>query len=196
MDSRSKLLAAAAEEFALHGPRGARIQAVVARAGVNERMIYHHFGSKDGLYRAVLEDQIGDFGREWSARLDQLADLPPKEGMRAAFRSFAEGLTARPLLGPLLMHEGLGGWRVRPRLTAERLPEQLRRMYRRGQAEGIFRAAVDFEVVYAVALVSLATAPVFRGLLDDHPHVLDQTIELLLDGLTGPVPAEPDEGER
>jgi hypothetical protein len=83
------------------------------------------------------------------------------------------------------MHEGLGGWQVRPRLTGDRLPESLREIYRRGTADGTFRAGVDFEVVYAVALSSLVVAPVFRGLLDDHPHVVDQVIDLLLDGLTG-----------
>ncbi len=192
MDSRSKLLAAAAEEFALHGPRGTRVQAVVARAGVNERMIYHHFGSKDGLYRAVLEEHVGDFGRAWRARLDQLVDLPPKEAMRAAFRAFAEVFAARPLLGPLLLHEGLGGWQVRPRLTGEQLPESLREIYRRGRADGTFRADVEFEVLYAVGLSSLVVVPVFRGLLADRPRVLDQVIELILDGLTG---ASNDKGE-
>ncbi len=54
-DSRSALLVAAAEEFARRGLQGTRVQAIVKRAGVNERMIYHHFGNKEGLYRAVLE---------------------------------------------------------------------------------------------------------------------------------------------
>ena len=195
MDSRSKLLAAAAEEFAQHGPRGTRVQAVVARAGVNERMIYHHFGSKDGLYRAVLDAQVGDFGAEWRARLAQLGDLPPKDAMRAALMAAAAALAARPLLGPLLMHEGLGGWQVRPRLTGDRLPVALREIHRRGVADGAFRADVDFEVLYAVALSSLVTVPVFRGLLDDHPHVVDQVIDVVLDGLSGPVTTD-DEGER
>jgi AcrR family transcriptional regulator len=193
MDSRSKLLAAAAEEFALHGPRGTRVQAVVARAGVNERMIYHHFGSKDGLYRAVLEEHVRDFGAAWLARLEPLVDLPPKDAMRAAFRAAADVFAARPLLGPLLMHEGLGGWQVRPRLTADRLPRTLREIHRRGVADGTFRADVDFEVLYAVALSSLFAAPVFRGLLDEHPHVLDQVIDLVLDGLSG---ARDDKGEQ
>src|SRR5258708_3822046 len=53
--TRERILAAAEEAFATHGLRGARVQEIVARAGVNERMLYHYFGDKDGLYLAVLK---------------------------------------------------------------------------------------------------------------------------------------------
>lgn len=196
MDSRSKLLTAAAAEFARHGPRGTRVQAIVARAGVNERMIYHYFGSKDGLYRAVIEDQVHDLISAWYPKLDQAMTLPPREGIRFALFAFAEVFAARPLVGPLLTYEGLAGWDVRPKLTADMLPKQLRAIYRRGRDDGTFRSDVDFEVLYAVAMSALVGAPAMRGLLEDHPGgregVLRQVIGLLLDGLTG---TRPDRGE-
>ncbi len=40
------------------GPAGARIDAIAAAAGVNKRMLYHYFTSKDGLFAAVLDDQL------------------------------------------------------------------------------------------------------------------------------------------
>ncbi len=52
--TRASILAAAAVEFAALGPAGARIDAIAATARVNKRMLYHYFGSKGGLYRAVL----------------------------------------------------------------------------------------------------------------------------------------------
>src|SRR4030081_544040 len=70
-DSRAVLLEAAAEEFAKHGPKGTRIQAIVRAAGVNERMIYHHFGSKDGLYTAVMQDQRYRLGAAWRPVIEQ-----------------------------------------------------------------------------------------------------------------------------
>src|SRR4029450_10097315 len=97
-DSRAALLAAAAEEFARDGPKGARIQAIVARAGVNERMIYHHFGSKDDLYAAVLEDQSHGLVQAWRQLIDRAAQLPPYEGMRMALAGFADQFAKRPLL--------------------------------------------------------------------------------------------------
>jgi TetR/AcrR family transcriptional regulator len=192
MDSRRALLDAAAAEFAQHGPRGARVQAIVARAGVNERMIYHHFGSKDGLYRAVLEDQVGDMSVAWRKRLDEAVLLSPREGTRAGFMGFAAVFDDRPLLAPLLLHESMGGWQARPPMSGDQLPPQLRDLYERGVREGVFRSDIDFEVLYVTALSGLVTAPIMRGLLVDHPDgpmgIRNQVIELLLDGLTGPRP--------
>ncbi len=52
--TRASILRAAGAEFANLGPAGARIDAIAAAASVNKRMLYHYFGSKDGLYRAVV----------------------------------------------------------------------------------------------------------------------------------------------
>jgi AcrR family transcriptional regulator len=53
-DTRSRLLAAAREEFTDHGLEGARVDRIAARAGVNKERIYGHFGSKDRLFEAVI----------------------------------------------------------------------------------------------------------------------------------------------
>ena len=53
--ARSKLLTAAAEEFADKGIAGSRVDAIAARAGVNKQLLYYYFGSKDGLFRALLQ---------------------------------------------------------------------------------------------------------------------------------------------
>jgi AcrR family transcriptional regulator len=40
------------------GYAGARVDVIAERAGLNKRMLYHYFGDKTGLYRAVLEDRL------------------------------------------------------------------------------------------------------------------------------------------
>jgi TetR/AcrR family transcriptional regulator len=61
--TRQALLAAALAEFAAKGRAGARVDAIAHRAGVNKQLISHHFGGKDGLYRALvahwLEQEAG-----------------------------------------------------------------------------------------------------------------------------------------
>ena len=52
--TREKLLSAAREEFQRHGFAGARIDAIAAGAGMNKRLIYVHFGDKEGLFDAVV----------------------------------------------------------------------------------------------------------------------------------------------
>jgi len=49
---------AALAEFAAKGLAGARTDAIARRAGVNERMIFYCFETKEGLYREVLRRKL------------------------------------------------------------------------------------------------------------------------------------------
>ncbi len=57
--SRERILAAATKEFAAKGFAGARTRAIARRARLNEQMIFHCFGSKEGLYHSVLHEELG-----------------------------------------------------------------------------------------------------------------------------------------
>jgi AcrR family transcriptional regulator len=195
-DSRAALLAAGGEEFARYGLKGARVQAIVQRAGVNERMIYHHFGSKDGLYAAVLKTQSHGLVEAWGKVIDHAVELPPYEAMRAVLAGFANVFAARPLLVALWLHEALDGWPTLPAPTqaAEPFPK-LRELYERGQRQGVFRADCPFEIAYAVAMSALVGSAVLAprgtevltrtGLDADPARLGDQVVGQLLDGMTG-----------
>lgn len=58
--TRRRIVAAALTEFSAKGIDGARVDAIAAKAGVNKRMLYYYFGSKDGLYREVLRNRLAD----------------------------------------------------------------------------------------------------------------------------------------
>ncbi|MFF5112090.1 TetR family transcriptional regulator [Streptosporangium sp. NPDC000509] len=51
-----RILDAAAEEFAQYGIAGARIDRITAAARTNKAQLYGYFGSKDGLFDAVIAD--------------------------------------------------------------------------------------------------------------------------------------------
>ena len=53
--TRAKSLQAALSEFSEQGLPAASTDAIAERCGVNKRMIYYYFGSKEGLYLAALE---------------------------------------------------------------------------------------------------------------------------------------------
>src|SRR4051812_4350991 len=53
--TRAALLAAARNLFADHGYAGTGREQIVERAGVTRGALYHHFGSKEGLFREVVE---------------------------------------------------------------------------------------------------------------------------------------------
>lgn len=57
-ETRQKILAAAFEEFHLHGFRAASLDTIAARAGVTKGALYHHFPEKAALGYAVVEDVV------------------------------------------------------------------------------------------------------------------------------------------
>lgn len=56
--TRQRMLDAATEEFAQHGIAGARIDRITAAARTNKAQLYAYFGSKDGLFDAVIADAV------------------------------------------------------------------------------------------------------------------------------------------
>ncbi len=58
--TRRRILAAALKEFSARGFAGARVDGIVCRAKVNKRMLYHYFGDKEGLFRAVLQFKLDE----------------------------------------------------------------------------------------------------------------------------------------
>ena len=56
--SRGRILSAALKEFAAKGFAGARVDAIARRANINKRMLYHYFGDKEGLFKAVLRHKL------------------------------------------------------------------------------------------------------------------------------------------
>jgi AcrR family transcriptional regulator len=101
--SRARILDGAAEEFAAHGFAGARIDRIARRTKLNVRMIYYHFGSKKGVYRAVLESIY-----EQAARiLDATEDA--KDPTSAALDRYVDVLTANPRFADVVVRELLDG---------------------------------------------------------------------------------------
>src|SRR6266513_5502734 len=64
--SQGRILQAAMEEFAAKGFAGARVDVIARRAKINKRMLYHYFGDKEGLFRAVLRRKIAE-RQAWNA---------------------------------------------------------------------------------------------------------------------------------
>ena len=56
LDTQDNILRAATQIFAKHGYSGGRVDQISKAAKSHDRMIYYYFGSKDGLYLAVLEE--------------------------------------------------------------------------------------------------------------------------------------------
>lgn len=156
--SRDRILRAARDEFAQHGFAGARIDKIVRKAGTNPRMIYHYFGSKSGLYVAVLEDALGNL-RAQELALD-VEHLDPLEGLVQLFDFMNDHFEANRSLVSLLTNENLQKARYMRKSTMIRemsspVLSMIARFIARGQKEGVLVDDLDPLRVY-VMMVALS----------------------------------------
>lgn len=88
-DTKTRLLAAAAELFAAHGFHGTTIRDIAERAGVNVAAGHYHVGSKKELYLEVLR---AEFAQIRAVIAERGATLPPPRVLDALRRPALEGL--------------------------------------------------------------------------------------------------------
>ncbi len=67
LDTAGTLIRTAREVFAQQGFAGSSVREITAAAGANLGAITYHFGSKQALYEAVLEDTVTPFRRRLAA---------------------------------------------------------------------------------------------------------------------------------
>lgn len=92
----ARIAAAARDEFAVHGWAGTTIRAVARRADVDPALVYHYFGSKEGLLDAATNPP-----QQW---LDRVAEVwaTPVERLGAALLQLLLVSWADDEIGPTL----------------------------------------------------------------------------------------------
>lgn len=107
--SRARILVSATKIFAEKGPDGARVDEIAEQAGINKRMIYHYFGSKEELYAEVLSYNYSKIF-ELSKKAFKLGDNP-KENVTRAIRAYFYFLAENDSFVRLTSWEALSGGR-------------------------------------------------------------------------------------
>lgn len=72
--TKRRIFEAAVQEFAEHGPAGARVDRIAARARANKESIYRHFGTKAELLRRVTDQYLDQRGEQMLPRQRDLPD--------------------------------------------------------------------------------------------------------------------------
>ena len=140
------ILSVATREFADKGLSGARIDEIAAATRTSKRMIYYYFGSKEGLYVAVLEDAYRRI-RSIEAEL-HLEDLPPEDALRKLVGFTFDYQLANPDFIRLVMTENIHrGMFLAQSKSIQQLNvpaiQAVRSIYERGVKERVFRSGVD-----------------------------------------------------
>ncbi|GAA5154097.1 MULTISPECIES: TetR/AcrR family transcriptional regulator [Amycolatopsis] len=144
--TRADILEVATREFADKGYDGARVDEIAAKTSTTKRMIYYYFGSKEGLYIAVLERAYALI-RGLEQELD-VEHLSPADAIRQLAELTFDHHESHPdfirLVGIENIHgaEHIGRSSMLSGLATPAL-DVLGRILERGRAEGIFRDDVD-----------------------------------------------------
>ncbi|AOY91111.1 TetR family transcriptional regulator [Cupriavidus sp. USMAA2-4] len=149
--TRRRILAAATEEFAKGGLAGARVDQIARRAETNERMLYYYYGSKEGLFLAVLERQYAEFRAAEEAL--HIEDEDPVAGVRKLARFIWDWYYEHPEFIRLVNSENLHEARhlkesAHLHQLINPVVKVLEHIVARGQRQGLFRAQVDVSQLY------------------------------------------------
>ena len=133
-------------DAAKRGLGGARVDVIADKARANKRMIYHYFGSKEGLFQTVLEAAYIDIRTaEQKLNLDHLA---PALALERLVRFTWDYYLKNPEFITLVNSENLH--RARHLKTSEVIKVVSRKFVAmvggildRGVAAGVFRAGID-----------------------------------------------------
>lgn len=142
----AEILAVATHEFADKGLSGARIDEIAAATRTSKRMIYYYFGSKDGLYLAVLEEA---YTRMRAIEADlHLDDLAPVAALRKLVEFTYDHHRDNEDFIRLVMNENIQrGDYLRQSKNIQALNSNaitsVGAVYGRGVKQGVFRPGLD-----------------------------------------------------
>lgn len=135
MDTETTILDAAAAVLDTHGPAGLTTRAVCEAAGVKAPTLYHHFGDKSGLERALVKRGLADFN---ARKKVAQATVDPLVLLRAGWDQALEFALKKPALYALFAQHV----RDQPDLASEAF-ELMQSRVQRLVDMGRFRGPVD-----------------------------------------------------
>lgn len=164
---KDRLLRAGIRAFAEKGFHGARIEDIISHAGVNVRMVYHYFGSKEGLYDEAVRVASGSLmsAAVTASRQDRVSVITRFE---QAVKAYCEACIEQPTYAKLIAWEATrGGMTLRSVVPADESAEQVfLSLLEQSVEEGHIKAPLDS----AMVVVALTGAPSFLS----HP-LLDRS---------------------
>ena len=155
-DTRHKIIEVATEMFATKGFSGVSVREVTTAAEINVSAISYYFDSKEGLYQAVLTEQLAPILN--ALRLvREHSDLSPLQRLTMYSEQIAKVHAGRPFLSRFIHAEvtnptGFGGPIIEQHLS--QVYQFLTEALQEGMDGGDFRS--DLDVTYsAIALAGI-----------------------------------------
>lgn len=135
--TRRRLKAAAAAEFAEHGPDGTTMARIAGRAGINKERLYKYFGDKQALFETVLTAELEKLAASVELPAGGLEDIGEFAGR--TFDYYAE----HPELARLLLWEALSGGPVADEAARTAHYRRKATLYAQAQSGGVLDGGID-----------------------------------------------------
>jgi TetR/AcrR family transcriptional regulator len=190
-EHRAELLHSALDEFCERGFDAASINRILSTSGMSKGQLYHHFGSKEGLYLALVEWMID----EKTARLTDHPVAPTEDfvaALGAQLRATLEFAAAHPdvdrLTRSLLAERGRPIFDVVTQRFACTPDSALGALIEHYHAQGQFRSDLSADFVRRVVLLIVNHAPELLNLSRpaDLHHRVEELLAFLRGGLARP----------
>jgi AcrR family transcriptional regulator len=194
-ERRRRLIEAAVELFAQRGFGGVATKQIADAAGVNEALLFRDFGTKRGLYTAILDSKTDESrSAQWREELRALAERKDDEAfVRFLIASILDRYFKDPAYQRLLLYAALEGHEISKLFNEKRgMPMFgfLSRYVEQRQKDGVFAAGDPQAIAFAMlglpvyyAIVRRLFGNDFLGLSDE--EAVDTFTPLVLDGLMG-----------
>ena len=154
-ETRQRILDGALSVFSRLGYGHASVDEVAREAGISKGALYHHFASKEDLFRALLKDRVKGCQEHMLSAVGEITSLP--QAMRAAIGASFTSHHADPQWTPMLME--FWSEAVRDVYARSIVADSFRncrqtvaQILRSGQAMGFVRPDLDADAVSVLYL--------------------------------------------
>jgi len=180
-ETRERILAAAAQEFAAKGFEGGSMRAVARACGIELALVQYHFSDKLNLWRMVLERVVGGFEAALTETLDSAASLRPAEQLALYLEALIRRAAHDPVFVGIMSHAriysepGTDAFRERMGKSTHRLIE----IVRAAQLDGEWlkgEPVVVFYVMVGAALRIFMVAAIVPD-LSNGKKTVDQLVD-------------------
>lgn len=187
IDTRTRILEAALQEFAKTGKDGTKIHAIVNRAGINVRKFYEVFESKEVLYEEAIAYSL--------ERIQTSLSQPTEnEGIRGQLFRLETALESEPYAASMLRWEAAKGWNENIHQNAHKhlSHAEIKLAIEQAKANGAVTGYFDSDCLASYCILQLLLS--HSGTIDEHSssEVSEKSVtnlgtktDLLLAGLTG-----------
>ncbi|MFZ7101901.1 MAG: TetR/AcrR family transcriptional regulator [Peptococcaceae bacterium] len=193
LTTKNKIVREAEKQFAENGLQAASVNVIAENAGINKRMIYHYFGSKEDLYREVLKINFHRIYTIGEKAFENKGDIVAC--VKQIIREYYYFLWDNPSYVKIMGWEEIAGGMIAREIMPDSLLmgyARLRELYDDGVKKNVLREELDLKQliisINALCFLTFARRELLEVLWKDQIDInlearLEHLYDLILNGI-------------